>query len=254
MLFKALHKGGKVQQHLKQILIMSSQVSLHKFALFPQLPFELQDMIWDISLSEPRSISGEDCFREWWYGKIIRFLLPTALHVCHRSRALAKSVLKCTAIQIPGVPGWRIFYLNQACDYFMVTTRDVQMNSKVSGIIANPTLVNRVVISWGAPNEDSPKNIIRYLDHHFSGLEEVVLTNRARLYSIHRRTFSRGNGYKASADKLAVVRRIHQIFCDGNRHVNVSSCWFDGETNSIDLPAFSSGSLQARRARLGSAF
>jgi hypothetical protein len=229
---------------------MLSQVSLSTFALFSQLPFELQDMIWKISLSEPRSISGEDCFREWWYGKIIRFLLPVALHVCHRSRSLAKNVLKCTAIQIPGVPGWRIIYLNQACDYFMVTGRDIQINSKVSGIIANPTLVNRVVMSLGVPNEDLPKNIIRYFDH-FSGLEEVVLTNRARLYSIHRRTFSRGNGCKASADKLALVRRIQQIFCNENRHVNVSGCWFDRETNSIDLPASSEGSL---RVRLGSTF
>ena len=188
---------------------MSSQVLLHKFALFPQLPFELQDMIWKISLLEPRSISGEDCFREWWYGKIIRFLLPVALHVCYRSRSMAKKVLKCTAIQIPGVPGWRIFYLNQACDYFIVTRRDIQMNSKVSGIIANPTLINRAVISWGAPNEDSPKHIIRYFNHHFPGLEEVVLTNRARLYSIYRQIFSRGNRYKAHADKLLLVRRIH---------------------------------------------
>jgi hypothetical protein len=228
---KALNKGSKVRLHSKQTSIMSSQVSLHKFALFPRLPFELQDMIWKISLSEPRSISGEDCFREWWYGKIVRFLLPVALHVCQRSRYLAKKALKCTSIQIPGVPGWRIFYLNQACDYFIVTRRDVQLSSKVLGLIANPTLVNRVVISWETPNEQSPKNIIRYFGH-LSGLEEVVLTNRARLYSIHRRTFSKGNGCKASADKLALVRRIQQLFYDENRHVNVSSCWFDRETNS----------------------
>ncbi|KAF8862720.1 hypothetical protein BDZ45DRAFT_739033 [Acephala macrosclerotiorum] len=215
---------------------MSSLGVLRSFVQFPKLPFELQDIIWNITLSEPRSISGEDCFREWWYGKIVRFSLPVALHVCHRSRSLAKSTLKCTAIQIPGIPGWRIFYLNQACDYFAITKRDVQMNLKISGIIANPTLVNRVVISWEVQNEASIKNMIQYFDH-LSGLEEVVLTDRARLYLIHLRTFSRANGYKASADKLSLVRRIEQFFRDENRLVGVSGCWFDRETNSGVSPA-----------------
>ncbi|KAH9208857.1 hypothetical protein DL95DRAFT_478926 [Leptodontidium sp. 2 PMI_412] len=219
---------------------MPSQVALRTFALFPQLPFEIQDMIWKISLSEPRSISGEDCFREWWYGKIVRFSVPVALHVCHRSRSLAMSTLKRTAIQIPGVPGWRIFYLNQACDYFTVTKRDVQMNLKVSGVIANTTLVNRVVISWEVPNEASLKNMIQYFDH-LHGLEEVALTDRRRLYLIHQRTFSRGSGCKASADKLSLVRRIQQFFRDENRLVSVSGCWFDRETNSGVSPAFSDG-------------
>lgn len=219
---------------------MPSQVALRTFALFPQLPFELQDMIWKISLSEPRSISGEDCFREWWYGKIVRFSLPVALHVCYRSRSLAKSTLKRTAIQIPGVPGWRIFYLNQACDYFTVTKRDVQMNLKVSGVIANPTLINRVVVSGEVPNEASLKNMFQYFDH-FSGLEEVALTDRARLYLIHQRTFSRGNGCKASADKLSLVCRIQQFFRDENRLVSVSGCWFDRETNNGASPAFRMG-------------
>jgi len=100
------------------------------------------------------------------------------------------------------------------------------MNLKVLGVIANLTLVNRVVISWGMPNEDFPKNMI----HHFnylSRLEEVVLTDRSRLYLIHRRTFLRGNGCEVSANKLALVYHIQQLFCDENRHVNVPGCWFN---------------------------
>jgi hypothetical protein len=223
---------------------MSSQIALRRFSLFPQLPFELQDMIWKISLSEPRSISGEDCFREWWYGKIGRFLLPVALHVCHRSRSLAKSILKRTAIHIPGVSGWKILYLNQSCDYFTVTKRDIQMNLKISEVIANPALVNRVLISWGvrASIEASLKDMVHFFDN-LSGLEEVVLTDRARLYSIYQRTFSRGNKCQSSAEKLALVRHIQQFFRDANRLVDVSGCWFDGDINSEVSPAFSDGTL-----------
>jgi hypothetical protein len=206
---------------------MSSPGALRGFVHFPKLPYELQDAIWNITLSEPRSISGEDCFREWWYGKIVRFLLPVALHVCHRSRSLGKSTLKCTTIQIPGVPGWRIFYLNQAYDYFTVTNRDIQINRNISSIIDNPTLINRVVIS-GVSNKASLKNMGHYFDD-LSGLNEVVLTNRARFYLIYQRTFPRGRGCKASADRSELVRNVRQFFGDENRHVCVSGCWFDGE-------------------------
>ncbi|KAH8651806.1 hypothetical protein BGZ60DRAFT_533680 [Tricladium varicosporioides] len=220
---------------------MSSQVTLRRFSLFLHLPFELQDIIWNFTLSEPRSISGEDCFREWWYSNIARFLSPVALHVCRRSRSLAKSTLKCTSIQIPGVPGWRIFYLNQTCDFFTVSKIDAQMNLKISRFIADPTLVNRVVISWGTSNEDSLKNMIHYLNH-LSGLKEVVLTDRARLYLIYQRTFSRGNGRNVSTDESLLVRRIQQFFCDENRQISISG-WFDGEANSKALSVFSDKTL-----------
>jgi hypothetical protein len=206
---------------------MSSPRVLRSFIHFPKLPFELQDIIWNITLSEPRSISGEDCFREWWYGKIVRFLLPVALHVCHRSRSLGRSTLKCTTVQIPGVPGWRILYLNQAHDYFTVTNRDMQINRNISSFIDNPTLINRVVIS-GMLNKASLKNMGHYF-HHLSGLNEVVLTDRARYYLIYQQTFPRGKGYKASADRSELVRHVQQFFGGENRHVSVSGCWFDGE-------------------------
>ena len=212
---------------------MPTQVPVGRFSLFTQLPHELQDIIWKTSLSEPRSISGEDCFRQWWYGKLIRFLLPVALHVCHRSRSLAKKTLKRTAIHIPGLPGWKLFYLNQACDYFTVTKRDIQMNLKISEFVANPTLVNRVVISWGlqVPTKVSPKDTIHFFDA-LSGLEEVVLTDRARLYFIHQRASS-GNEYNASAEQLALIGHIQEFFRNANRNISVSGWWFDGEGNRV---------------------
>jgi len=51
------------------------------------------------------------------------------------------------------------------------------MNSKVSRIITNLTLVNRVVISLEVLNKDLLKNIIHYFNYYFSRLEEVILTN-----------------------------------------------------------------------------
>jgi hypothetical protein len=204
---------------------MSSPLSPRTFTLFPKLPFELQDMIWEFTLSEPRLINGETCFREWWYGRIIRFLSPVALHVCHRSRSLAKRLLKCTSIQIPGVPGRKTLYLNQACDFFAVTKLDMQMNMKISRIVADPALVNRVVISGIGPNEASP-NMIHYFDH-LSGLQEVILTDRARLYLIYKRTFPGRKYCKASPGTSELVRRVQQFFLQENRQVMVSGCWFD---------------------------
>ena len=104
-------------------------------------------MIWEFTLSEPRLISGETCFREWWYGRIVRFLSPVALHVCYRSRSSVKRLLKRTSTQIPGVSGRKTLYLNQACGFFTVTKLDMQMNLRISRIVADPALVNRVVIS-----------------------------------------------------------------------------------------------------------
>ena len=204
---------------------MPSVVPLRRFTLFPQLPFELQDMIWEITLSEPRLISGESCFREWWYGRVVRFLSPVALHVCHRSRSLAKRLLKRTSIQIPGVPGRKTLYLNQACDFFAVTKLDMQMNMKISRIVADPALVNRVVISGIGPNEASP-NMIHYFDH-LSGLQEVILTDRALLYLIYKRTFPGRKYCKVSPGTLELVRRVQHFFLDENRQVRVSGYWFD---------------------------
>ena len=143
----------------------------------------------EFTLSESRLISGETCFREWWYGRIVLFLLPVALHIrlCYRSRSSTKRLLKPTSIQIPGVSGGKTLYLNQACDFFAVTRLDVQMNLRISRIVADPALVNRVVISGIGLNEASP-NMIHYFDH-LSGLQEVILTDRAILYLIYKRTF-----------------------------------------------------------------
>lgn len=205
---------------------MLSPVPLRRFTLFPQLPFELQDMIWEITLSEPRLISGESCFREWWFRRIVRFLSPVALHVCCRSRSLAKRLLTCTSVQIPGVSGWKTLYLNQASDFFAVTKLDVQMNLKISRVFADPTVVNRVVVSGVALNDLSPSSMVHYFDH-LSGLQEVVLTDRALVYSIFKRAFLGHEDRDASLGKSELVRHVQQVFWDENRQVKVSGVWFN---------------------------
>lgn len=107
------------------------------------------------------------------------------------------------------------------------------MNLKISEFVANPTLVNRVVISWGlqVPTKVSPKDTIHFFDA-LSGLEEVVLTDRARLYFIHQRASS-GNEYNASAEQLALIGHIQEFFRNANRNISVSGWWFDGEGNRV---------------------
>jgi hypothetical protein len=157
---------------------MSLLAMLHRFVLFPKLPIELQYLIWEITLSNRRIISRENCFREWWYGRIVPFLSPVALHVCHSSRSLAKSVPRCTSIRILGLPGWGILYINQACDFFSIAKIDVNMNVQISDFIADPTLVNRVAITGIALDNMWLKKDMMHYFNQFSALKEVVLTNR----------------------------------------------------------------------------
>lgn len=107
---------------------MSLPITLRSFAHFTKLSIELQNLIWQITLSRTRAFNGDSCFQEWWYGRIVPFLSAVALHVCCSSRFLAKRVLRCTPIHIPGLRGWRTLHFNQACDYLNITKRDLQMN------------------------------------------------------------------------------------------------------------------------------
>lgn len=150
---------------------------LRTFTLFPKLPLELQNLIWQMTFSEPRAISPENCFREWWYGRIVSFLSPVALHVCHSSRSFVKSVLRHTSIHIPGLRGWRPLYINQACDFFILTKWDVQMNVKISDFIADPTLVSRVMITGIASYEMLQERDMINFFSQFSGLEEVAIAD-----------------------------------------------------------------------------
>jgi hypothetical protein len=156
---------------------MSPPVILDTFDFFPKLPIELQNLIWQMTLSEARAISPENCFHEWWYGRIVSFLSPVALHVCRCSRSLARKVLRYTSIQIPGLPGWRPLYINQACDFFIITKRDMEMNIKISDLIADPTLIKRVVITGIASDDVLLKGSIIHYTNQFPGLEELVFAD-----------------------------------------------------------------------------
>jgi hypothetical protein len=101
----------------------------------------------------------------------------------------------------------------------------MQMNMKISRIIADPTLVNRVVISGIGLNEASP-NMIYYVDH-LSRLQEVILTDRALLYLIYKRMFPGRKHCKVSPGTSELVRRVRQFFLDENRQVIISGYWFD---------------------------
>jgi hypothetical protein len=179
------------------------------FAPFNNLPSELQDIIWEYTLFDSRIISAEHCFHEWWHHRMVPLLMPAALRVCHSSRSLAKSILKRTLISVPGIPGWRIIYINQASDLFCVTKKDVQKNVDMSTFIQNLALVNRVLIS-NITRDTSwfSKRIIRYFDQ-FSNLREVILTDRGRYVLESCR-------YKASS-------KLQHFFEDRNRNVLVMS-------------------------------
>ena len=99
------------------------------------------------------------------------------------------------------------------------------MNLKISRFVADPALVNRVVISGIALNEASP-NIMYYCDH-LSGLQELVLMDRALLYLIYKRTFPGRKYCKVSPGTLELVHRVQHFFLDENRQVRVSGYWFD---------------------------
>jgi len=200
---------------------------LRSFVLFPRLPIELQDIVWQITLSDPRAISGEDCFHAWWHSRLVRFLSPVALHVCHNSRSLAKKILRRTAVCIPGLPGWRTLYINQACDFVRTTRWDVQINTKISGFIADPTLINRLVISGIIGDKDwFEKGMVHYFDQ-FPGLEEVVLTDRGRLYLIQQRELANIDCHNPSASTPQLVSQVQGFFKDKGGNVLVSCCWFD---------------------------
>jgi hypothetical protein len=200
---------------------------LRIFVLFLQLPVELQNIIWQITLSDSRAIGGEECFQEWWHRRLVRFLLPVALYVCHDSRSLAKRILRRTTICIPGLPGWKTFYINQTCDFLRVTKWNIQMNIQVSRFIADPSLINRLVISGvDADTAWFEKDTMHYFDQ-FSDLEEVVLTDQGRLYQIQKRDLAAVDCYISSIRMSELVQRVQKFFEDEGKNVAVSGYWFN---------------------------
>jgi hypothetical protein len=98
----------------------------------------------------------------------------------------------------------------------------MQINMKISRIVADPALVNRVVISGIRVNETSP-NIIHYCNH-LLGLQELIFKDRALLYLIYKRTFPGRKYCKVSPGISELVRRVQQLFLEENRQVIVSGC------------------------------
>ncbi|KAF8856256.1 hypothetical protein BDZ45DRAFT_804283 [Acephala macrosclerotiorum] len=194
------------------------------FTLFLKLPIELQNTIWQMTLSGPRAIGGEECFQEWWHSRLARFLSPVALHVCHNSRSLAKKILRGTTVHIPGLFGWRTLYINQKLDFLHVTKRDVQRNIRVSRFIADPALVNRLVISGVTKDKEWLEK--DYFDQ-FANLEEVVLTDQGRLYQIQKRDLPNINCSVSLTRTPKAVQQLQDFFEDKGRNVVIDSYWFN---------------------------
>jgi hypothetical protein len=59
-------------------------------------------------------------------------------------------------------------YINQACDFFILTKKDVEMNMKISDFIADITLVSRVMITGIALDEELlEKDMVHYFSQFF---------------------------------------------------------------------------------------
>lgn len=146
------------------------------FNSFTKLPFELQHMIWTFTISYPRMISGHTCFREWWNGNIVAFLVPAALHVCRFSRFVASSALKRSSLQIPGIPGWRTIYINRSWDSFILTERELQ---NISSFIADPALIARLAFTKNVkPNNTARNDSFRQL----TGLRQIIMIGEEEVY------------------------------------------------------------------------
>jgi hypothetical protein len=101
------------------------------------------------------------------------------------------------------------------------------MNIQVSRFIADPSLVNRLVISGvGTDTAWFERDTMHYFDQ-FSNLEEVVLTDQGRLYQIQKRDLAAVDCYISSIYMLELVQRVQKFFEDEGKNVAVSGYWFN---------------------------
>jgi hypothetical protein len=140
---------------------------------------------------------------------------------------LAKKILKRTTVRIPGLPGWRTLYINETCDSVRVRKLDIQINTKISNFIADPVLINRLVVSEITGDKGGfEKDTMRYFDQ-FPRLEEVVLTDRGRLYLVQKRDLPNINCYNSSTNTPPFVLKVKEFFENRGRNIVVSCCLFD---------------------------
>lgn len=190
------------------------------FVFFTKLPVELQRLIWTFSISNPREISGESCFREWWHRDITSFLVPVALHVCRHSRSIASCALKRSFIKIPSVPKWSIIYVNQACDFFIITDRDIQNNVVLSKFIADPNLITRIIISKDvAGNKMLSAHGINRCFGQLHSLQEVILMDEAHLYLAQHQRLLFHSGFGMPRDRSNIGLEFQLYF--ENRDIEI---------------------------------
>lgn len=193
---------------------------ISSFVFFTKLPVELQSLIWTFTISNPRAISGESCFREWWHGAVTPFLVPVALHVCRHSRLIASCALKRSFIKIPCVPKWSIIYVNQACDYFIITGRQIQDYAVLSNFIADPSLITRVVISEDvARNKALLAHDINRCFDQLRSLREVILIDEARLYLVQQQRLLSHSGFGMPRDRSNIGLEFQFYF--ENRDIEI---------------------------------
>jgi hypothetical protein len=190
------------------------------YAFFTNLPVELQSLIWTFTISNPRAISGESCFREWWHRAVTPFLVPVALHVCCHSRLIASRALKRSFIKIPCVPKWSIIYVNQACDYFIITGREIQNYVILSKFITDPSLITRVVISKDvARNKALLAHDINRCFDQLRSLREVILIDEAQLYLVQQQRLLFRSGFGIPQERPNI--RLEFQFYFENRGIEI---------------------------------
>jgi hypothetical protein len=158
-----------------------------RFHLFPRLPLEIQDKIWEESLEArviPTDITIYGCTND----EIDTRLIPLAFQICGRSRAIGLAMYERTVIRSFDKPcwgfecgewdrhhskRWRTFYVDPDRDVFAIPlSQCVVLNTK-KNICKNPELMKRIAV--GATMLDIESGLIStdYF-HQFPQLKVVV--------------------------------------------------------------------------------
>jgi hypothetical protein len=151
------------------------RVALKSFALFPNLPAELQQMVWQFALQAPRLITLGQTPDEDEHYVASNIHCPTLLSVCHASRQL---VLKISFQTLPMLQSSSNLLFSHKVEYefYNPLADTVRLNLN---IYRDPKKFCKYKIkSLGIPFEPQATRSWEFTARHaktFVGLEEVVV-------------------------------------------------------------------------------